>query len=169
MINSIETIDRRRKRLIVSLLAGFGIWYGFLLVPNIYEAIYLFRYGRSPRPHIFPFIEKIGIYFYLAGVLMFIVLAVCLLIWLLYKKDLKKDPALRAALNDELVKQDWLKAYRFSFFCTMALLVLLLLRRILDSYMMGRLAMIESLNIHLLLYTAVMSCLGSFLYFNRER
>jgi ABC-type Fe3+-siderophore transport system permease subunit len=168
MINSIETIDRRRKRLIVSILAGFGIWYGFLLLPKIYEGIYFLRYRHTPHPHILPFMEKIGIYFYLAGVLISLVLAVCLLIWLLYKKNLKKDPALRAALNDELVKQNWLKAYRFSFFCTIALLVLILVCRILDSYTMGRLAMIEGLNIHLLLYTAVMSCLGSFLYFNRE-
>jgi len=169
MNRTIEIIDRRRKQLIIFLLIGFGLWYGFFLVPGIYEGIYHFRRGFGPYPKIFPFLEKLGIYFYLAGVLIFLIFAVCLLIWLLYKKNLKKDLALRAALNDELVKHNWLKAYRFSFFCTMTLLLLLVLCRILDNYMMGRLGMIEGLNVHLLLYTAVISCLASFLYFNRER
>jgi hypothetical protein len=170
MDNRIEIIDRRRKRLVIFILVGFGIWYGILLAPAIYRGIgvFLHGFGRA-RLFPFPFLERFVVYYYYAGLLIFLLFAFYLLIWVLYKNTLKKDPALRAAINDELVKQNWLKAYRFSFFCTTALAVFLVIIRILDSHMKGRLAGIEGLNIHLILYTAVMSCLGAFLYYNRER
>jgi len=167
MEGRIEVIDRRRTRLVVFLLAIFGLWYGFLLGNEFYRYFQTVSHGVK-RIRVMP-VEVMGIY-YLVGLALFLVSAVSLLLWWLYMNRLKKDPDFRAAFEDEFVKQNWLKAYRFSFFCIVGLNVLLLLNRALDARWPGRLSIIiDSMGIHLLLFTAVVSCLGSFLYNNRGR
>ena len=169
MGNQIELMDIRRRRLLFFFLIGYGVWYGLL---NVYGTIQGFiRIFSDYRNPINQFINKPAeIIYYSTGALLGLVFIVFLFRWWSYKRNLKKDPEVQSAVNDELVKQNWLKAYRLSFFFTVTLLVLFQINRILDSFVfMGKLGFIDGLAIHYLLYVIVMSCVGGFLYYSRER
>ena len=166
MSNKIEIMDKKRKRLLIFLMIGYGVWHGMFLLYGIIEGIFWSLRRRPNTVH--AFLEKIGPYYLYFGLFVFLIFIFFLVKWWLFKKSLKKDPALQSAVNDELVKQNWLKSYRFSFFCTTGLLVFLHIVRIYDSFIAhGRLGIIEGLGLHYLLYTAVMSCLGAFLHYNK--
>lgn len=90
------------------------------------------------------------------------------------QESLQKDPALRAAVNDELVQHSWLKAFRFSFFCIIAVLVLRFFVFFLLIIVGERRPMLYTLTgtigeAHFYFFVAIMSCIGSFLRFSRER
>jgi hypothetical protein len=84
---------------------------------------------------------------------------------------LRKDPALRSAIDDERVSQSWFKAYRFAFFSIVVLHVLLLLNGSVFQVAFH----IRGINLPgfaeypLTLLVAVVSCLGSFLHYSREK
>lgn len=99
--------------------------------------------------------------------------------WWLYKRSLQKDPALRDAVNDELVQQSWLKAFRFAFFCLIALFILSVFKFFMQIFLIRFMTAEDYGKVHALLgifstshfyvFAAVMSCIGSFLHFSRER
>lgn len=168
MSTQIEIMDRKRRRLILFILIGYGAWYGIL---NLYFTFSgLIRRFSDYRSPIYQAIKQISKYYYIAFLLGYLLCIFLIMIWWLYKKNLKKDPALESAVDNEMVKQNWLKAYKFSFFCIIALLVVHHIIRILDSfYYRGKLGFIDGFAIHYLLYAAVVSCLGAFLFYERDR
>jgi hypothetical protein len=87
---------------------------------------------------------------------------------MLYKKKLKKDPALRVAVNDERVRVNWLRAYRFAFY---TLIVITIFWKLAESSFSRALLMFKLIlpdGPWLILFGAVLSLVSSFLYYNRE-
>ncbi len=94
--------------------------------------------------------------------------AVMLAVFNLNKNKLKKDPLLLHAVNDERIRMNWLKAYRFGFFVICGLAVLWKSSDWFFSYEQ----MFRGLRIpqgsFLILFGALISLIGSFLFYNRE-
>jgi hypothetical protein len=164
MDSRIELMDRRRRSLLTWLFWGFGIWYGMLIAYGI--AMVGIGSCNDPR---FRLIESIRIYYFAAGGIVLAVFLFCLVRWWLFKGSLQRDPALRAAVNDELVQQSWFKAYRFSFFALIILFAALQVIGTIATLTRIRELIFVTGTIHTLyFYVAIMSCLGSFLYYTRE-
>jgi hypothetical protein len=159
-----EVMDRRRKRLLIWILVSFGVWYGMFLLYG-FAAIF-FNSSEHPFTH---FIAEIRPLYFSIGACVAVLSGFFLIRWALYKRNLMKNPALRSAVDDERVKQTWLKAYRFAFQCLVGMILFLFIIRFgnafLGSWLLG---VVESMGIHWLLFTAVVSCLGAFLVYNRE-
>ena len=96
------------------------------------------------------------------------VCAVMLAVFKLNKKKLKKDPLLLHAVNDERIRMNWFKAYRFGFFVICGLAVLWKSSDWFFSYDQ----MFRGLRIpqgsFSILFGALISLIGSFLFYNRE-
>jgi hypothetical protein len=94
--------------------------------------------------------------------------AVMLAVFKLYKNKLKKDPLLLHAVNDERIRENWLKAYRFGFFviCGLAFVWKWSDSSFSFEQMIRRLRLPE--GPWLIFFGALISLLGSFLYYNRE-
>jgi uncharacterized membrane protein len=94
--------------------------------------------------------------------------AVMLAVFKLNKNKLKKDPLLLHAVNDERIRMNWFKAYRFGFFVICGLAVLWKSSDWFFSYDQ----MFRGLRIpqgsFLILFGALISLIGSFLFYNRE-
>jgi hypothetical protein len=87
----------------------------------------------------------------------------------LYKKKLRKDPSLRAAVNDERIRLNWLKAHRFAFFAATGITIIWKYFESFFPYPDEALLGPSLPNgPFLVLYVAVISFIGSFLYYNRE-
>jgi O-antigen/teichoic acid export membrane protein len=176
MDSRIELMDRRRKTLLTWLFWGFGGWYVMLLTYWIISIASSFGHDGYASHGI---IASINPYFLYGGLGVAAIFLFFLARWWLYKRGLQRDPALRAAVNDEFVQQSWLKAFRFAFFCLIALFVLnffgfftnIFLIRSMGPKDYGRVAVFISIfsAAHFYLFVAVMSCIGSFLRFSRER
>jgi len=176
MDNRIELMDRRRRILLTWLFWGFGGWFVmFLIYWTISIAIAVAHDVDANQGSI----GSINRYVLYGGVGIAAVFLFFLARWWLYKRSLQKDPVLRAAVNDELVEQSWLKAFRFSFFCFIALLVLnifgfigqIFLVRSVTPEKYGRISAFTGIfsSSFFYLFVAIMSCIGSFLRFSRER
>jgi hypothetical protein len=176
MDSRIELMDRRRKTLLTWLFWGFGGWGGMLLA---YLAIDIAVSVAHRQGADYGIIKSINHYFLYGGLGVAAIFLFFLARWWLYKRGLQKDPALRAAVNDELVQQSWLKAFRFAFFCLTALFVLhifvsLLLAFALRYFDKGNVELIMATSsifgtAYFYFFVAIMSCIGSFLRFSRER
>lgn len=94
--------------------------------------------------------------------------AVMLAVFKLNKNKLKKDPLLLHAVNDERIRMNWFKAYRFGFFVICGLAVLWKSSDWFFSYDQ----MFRGLRIpqgsFSILFGALISLIGSFLFYNRE-
>ena len=94
--------------------------------------------------------------------------AVMLAVFKLNKNKLKKDPLLLHAVNDERIRMNWFKAYRFGFFVICGLAVLWKSSDWFFSYDQ----MFRGLRIPTgpfsILFGALISLIGSFLFYNRE-
>lgn len=176
MDGRIELMDRRRRTLLTWLFWGLGGWSVLLLT---YLAIDIAISASHSHGADYGIIKSVKQFFLYGGLGVAAVFLLFLARWWLYKKSLQKDPALRAAVNDELVQQSWLKAFRFAFFCLIAVFVLHIFATPLHIfaaryYYRGNLGMVMALesifaSAHFYLFVAVMSCIGSFLHFSRER
>jgi hypothetical protein len=103
------------------------------------------------------------------GLLLWLTVCVVMLaVFRLYKNKLKKDPLLRLAVNDERIRENWLKAYRFSFFMLLGITVVWKWSESSFSYqlMFRRLQLPD--GPWLIFFGALISLLGSFLHYNRE-
>jgi hypothetical protein len=96
------------------------------------------------------------------------VCAVMLAVFRLNNNRLKKDPRLLHAVNDERIRENWLKAYRIGFFVICGLTFAWKWADSSYSYeqMFRRLRLPE--GPWLIFFGAVISLLGAFLYYNRE-
>jgi hypothetical protein len=79
---------------------------------------------------------------------------------------LRKDPSLRKAVNDERVKLNWLKAYRFAFFAVLFFQGLLLVIQFVEAFFGPMYLLLP--QIYLTIFLAILSFVGAFLYYSRE-
>ncbi|MDH4273264.1 MAG: hypothetical protein OEW18_14925 [Candidatus Aminicenantes bacterium] len=160
-MNRIEKMNRFRKNLLKGILWASGIWTALLVIWILLVINQTVK--GAPFARLTRFIP--GAVFISA----FIVLFFLLRYWR-YKWTLRRDPALRSALDDERVRLSWLKAYRFAFFTVVVFHVLFLLNgsffQIIFRRQAFRLPGFAEYPLTLLL--AVLSCLGSFLHYSRE-
>jgi hypothetical protein len=176
MDSRIEFMDRRRRTLLTWLFWGFGAWYMMLLTYYITLIASSFGHDGYSNHGIFYSINQYVLYGGLGVAAIFLFF---LARWWLYKSGLRNDPSLRTAVNDELVQQSWFKAFRFAFFCLIALFVLnffgyfanIFLIRSMSPKDFGRVAVFINIlsAAHFYLFVGIMCCIGSFLRFSRER
>jgi hypothetical protein len=145
---------KARKRIspglaIVSIITFF-VLVQFLMSRSLGYSAWSYRY------------MEIGLLFWIT------VCVVMLVVFRLYKNKLKKDPLLRLAVNDERIRENWLKAYRFGFLMILGITVVWKWSESSFSYelMFRRLRLPE--GPWLIFFGALISLLGSFLYYNRE-
>lgn len=154
MASQIEKMNRMRRNILLGILIGTGIAFGWFMLPSFHLVENSFRSAEKA------FIG--GFIVWLSTLLIFGT------IYLLYKRKLKKDPSLRAAVSDERVKLNWLRAYRFSFFITVSITIIW---KWLETAFSPRLLMLTMRlpdGPQFVLYVAVISLIGSFLHYNRE-
>jgi MFS family permease len=156
MAGQIEKMHRMRKNILRGVLIGSIIAFGVFMYPTFF---FIFRK-----------VTPLWSYRYLEGalILWLLVLLIFITRYLLYKKKLRKDPSLRAAVNDERVRLNWLKAYRFAFFTATGITIVWKWCESSFSHelLMGKFHLPN--GPFLILYVALISLIGSFLYYNRE-
>jgi len=159
-MNKVERLSRMRRNILLGVLAGTGIASILLIYPFIVPSGRYLWWPAQTRIS-FPF-------YYWAFLVWLLTLVVFIVLYRLYKRKLRKDPALRAAIDDERVRVNWLKAYRFAF-CT--LVVITVLMKLAELALAG--ALVRGSfplpdRTWFLLSGAVLSLVSSFLYYNRE-
>ncbi len=156
MLSEIERMNNMRRNIVRGVLIGSVIAFGVFIYPWFFSFFVNVRYRWSYR--------------YLEGafILWLLTLLVFMTRYWLYKKKLRKDPSLCAAVNDERVKLNWLKAYRFAFFTATGITIIWKYYEsfILYDVFMGKFHLPN--GPFLVLYVALISLIGSFLYYNRE-
>lgn len=158
-MSKIERLNRMRRNILLGVLAGTGIGFILLIFPT-FIPYSRHRWGVRLRwTHTF---------FYGALLIWLLTLLIFIVLYMLYKKKLKKDPALRVAVNDERVKANWLRAYRFAFYTV--IIITIFWKWLESSFSLALLTGKFSLpdGPWLILFGAVLSVVSSFLYFNRE-
>ncbi len=165
MVSEIEKMNNMRRNIVRGLLIGSVIAFGVFIYPSILS---LFISNKYQWPY--HVLGYRSFYHYLEGafILWFLTLLVFMTRYWLYKKKLKKDLSLRSAVNDERVRLNWLKAHRFAFFAATGMTIVWKWGPIFFSYdiLMGKYHLPN--GPFLVLYVAVISFIGSFLYYNRE-
>ncbi len=157
MAGQIEKMARMRRNILWGVLMGTIVAFCLDLFPTIYS---IFHFNRK-------FIVKYSL-FYGAVFLWFLTILIFLTRFWLYKKKLKKDPSLQTAVYDERVKWNWLKAYRVAFFVAVGLTILW---KWVETFFAGELLKLRFTlpnGPFLVLWGAIISLVGSFLYNNRE-
>ena len=155
MASKIEKMNKMRRNILFIVFIGSLIAFSAFMYPSIYR---LLHFRESPRFDASP----------LLGAL---ILWICTIVfftfrYLVYKNTLRKDPSLRNAVNDERVKLNWFKAYRFAFFTVVFFECLIFGIKIFVGFV-GPLFLIFT-HPYLYKYIAILSLVGAFLYFNRE-
>jgi len=160
-MNQIERMNRFRKNLLKGILWGSGIWAGLLVIWIV------FVINQIVKPAAFARIAQ-----FIPGAVGVSALAVLffLLKYWRYKWTLRKDPALRSALDDERVSLSWLKAYRLAFFAVVIIHALFILNGAFFQLAFRRpgLLLPTFAEYPLTLLVSVLACLGSFLHYSRE-
>lgn len=156
MAGEIEKMNRMRKNILRSALIGSIIAFGLFMYPTFFSIFANATYRWSNR------------YFEGALVLWLCVLLIFITRYLLYKKKLRKDPSLQAGVNDERIKLNWLRAYRFAFYM---LIIITVVWKIIEITFVNPLLKMRLVLPHipwLILFGSVISLVGAFLYYNRE-
>lgn len=150
----IEKMVRMRRNILSGVLVGTIITFIWFLLPSFRFIDYRFR--------------KIDTTFKGAMSLWFLTLLFFGVRYWLYKKKLKKEPSLYAAVNDERAKLNWFKAYRFAFYVMIIMSMAWKAVDISFSYkiLSGHLPLPDLP--WLIIFGALISIVGSFLYYNRE-
>lgn len=168
MEGKIEKMVRMRRNILGGILLGYGILHGSFIVRKLILTQAMQRWGhREFRPHWedLYFIKNKYI-FDTVGILALCVLLAFLIRYLIYKRRLMKNPDLSSGVNDERIKQNWLKAYRLAFF---VLLISQVLFQVFIQFLFSnRLHLsVYYLSHHLTFYLAIVSCISAFIFYNR--
>ena len=155
MASRIEKMNRMRRNILLIVFLGSLIAFVSFIYPSVYR---FFHFQEKMR--FFITLLHAGIILLLGTIALFSVR------YLFYKKALRKDPSLNTAVNDERVKLNWFKAYRFAFLVVFFFQCSLLLIQFLEAMIMPLHFLMP--QIFLTLFLAIMSLVGSFLYYNRE-
>jgi len=157
-------IQKRRSRANPSIRARGGISRG-LAVVSIITFFVLIQFLMSRFLGYSGWSDR---YMETGLILWLSICAVMLAVFKLNKNKLKKDPLLLHAVNDERIRMNWFKAYRFGFFVICGLAVLWKSSDWFFSYDQ----MFRGLRIpqgsFSILFGALISLIGSFLFYNRE-
>lgn len=169
MATEIEKTNRNRKNLIKGIFLATTIAFICFMLPTLApgwvggrQSVYRTLVGSS--------------IFWLLSLLVFAVINK------LYKKRLSDDPSLHDAVNDDRIKLGWLRAYRIAFFAAFITSVFwwyfseVYVRWSMSSRGSEREMLEFSMQIlrrlpngpFLVLYIAVLSLYGSYLFFSRE-
>ncbi|HBL25189.1 MAG TPA: hypothetical protein DDZ40_13910 [Deltaproteobacteria bacterium] len=162
-MNKIDRMNRFRKNLLRGFLWGFGLWTALQV---IWTGIAFNRLIPQASP-IFAIISRFiqfGVYASILVTLFFF-----LRFWR-YKRSLRKDPEVRAALDDERVRLSWFKAYRFAFLTVVVVYIILFLNEAFPQIAFHKHGLIlpQETQTQLTLLVAVLSCVGAFLHYSRE-
>ena len=162
MANTIEKMNAVRNTIVRVVFIGSMFAFGLFMFPTLYS---LFRMivGTARKLSFeqqFRFFEW-GLMAWLATILLFVI------VYWLYKRGLKRNSALREAVNDERVKLCWLRSYRFAFYMIVFISIFLKVYEFwsykITSPRMVLLPHFPWLNV----FIATLSLTGAFLYFNR--
>ena len=156
MNGTIEKMNRMRRNILFGVLDGTGLVFCLFMFPALNR---IFR--LAPR-WTWREIERI-----MDGALLLWLVTILLSMtrYMLYKLKLKKDRSLFAAVNDERVQWDWLRAYRFAFIVVLGLTVFW---KWYETGLYPDAGRIFPDPPWLIAFGAVISLVGSFLWFNRE-
>jgi len=157
-VNKIERLSRMRRNILLFVLAGTGIAAALLVFPEIV---------RSGRYHWWPAPKTSLPFYYGAFLIWAVTLFVFGLMYMMYKRKLKKDPALRAAIDDERVRANWLRAYRFAFFTIVIIAVLMKLAETAFAGVLLRGGLLLPDRTWFFLSGALLALVSSFLFYNR--
>jgi MFS family permease len=155
MASKIEKMNLMRRNILFIVFAGSMIAFGAFLYPTIHRIFHL-----NERPQFDTTLFLYALIFWLAAILIFSVR------YFLYKRTLRKDPSLRQAVNDERVRLNWFKAYRFAFFAVLLFQGLVLLVQFMEAFLGPMYLLLP--HLYLTIFLAVLSLVGAFLYHNRE-
>jgi len=117
MNSKIEKMNKMRRIVLKGMLAGW-----------ITLGIYLFHIPllslmRISSRKIAVYTNDVRPFLEASWIVGFVVLAVYIVIFLVYKIRLLKDSSVRSAVNDERVKLNWLRSYRIAFFTLLGITI----------------------------------------------
>ncbi len=159
MANQIEKLNRMRKYFLWGILVGTFISLLFLIYPTFYS---FFSHDRLSIPIMGNRLFDGALILWLITILTFLAQ------FCLYRIKLRKKPSLQTAVYDERIKMNWLKSYRFSFIITIAITIAFEIIQALFSAELLKLKFILPNGPFLVLWAAIISLAGSFLYYNRD-
>lgn len=163
MQNQIEKMNRMRRNIFLGLLVGTT---AVLVLPLIIHI--LARFSAKLKYYKLKYQTE-----YVLGIFLFFLLTLILftLRYLFYKKKLLKNPALRTAVNDERIKLNWLRAFRFAFFVLVGITIFWKWQ---ESGFFPERWLWKLLRFHLphgpwlVLWGSIIALSGAFLYYSRE-
>ena len=159
MVNQIEKLNRMRKYLLFGILIGTFISLFFLSYPSFNS---FFHHDRLFIPIMKNRLFDGALILWLITILTFFIQ------FCLYRIKLRKRPSLQTAVYDERIKMNWLKAYRFSFIVTIGFTIAYGIIQALFSAALLQLRFTLPNGPFLVLWAAIISLAGSFLYYNRD-
>jgi len=159
MMDRIEKMARMRKVILLEILIGSVIAFCLILFPAIFS---IFHGGSIP------IIEWKNHLFYCAAFIWLFTLIIFIVIYALFKRNLKKDPSLNSAVYDERAKTNWLKACRFAFFVLVGLTIVVKSCDMFLSRPLLEMRFTLPNGPFFVLWGAVIALIGSFLFYNRE-
>lgn len=150
----IEKMVRMRRNILLGVLIGTVFTFGWFMLPTFKFIDYRLRNAETA--------VKGALILWLLTLLIFGVR------YWLYRKKLMKVPSLRAAVNDERVKLIWLRSYRFAFLVIIGITIFWKWYE--TSYFpeIWRRKMFLPHGPWLIVFGAILSLVGSFLFYNRE-
>jgi len=146
----IEKMNKMRRNILIGVLIGTVLAFGLFMLPTFFSK-YRFQL----------IVFKRALLLWLLTLLIFGVR------YLIYRKKLMRAPSLRTAVNDERVKLNWLRAYRFAF---LIVIVITIYWKWFETgyFPVNRWQMRLPHPPWLIVFGAVISLVGSFLYYNQE-
>lgn len=154
MTGEIEKMSRMRRNILFGVLMGSVIAFTWFMQPYLIHIARRFRFRLSA--------------FWGAVILWLLTVFIFVVRYWIYKRKLWKKPSLRAAVNDERIRRNWLKAYRFAFYITVIVTVVWKLYEMCYADVLLRGAMSLPPGPLFVLFCAIISLVGSFLFYNRE-
>jgi uncharacterized membrane protein len=147
----IEKMNRMRRNILLGVLLGTVITFGYSILPGLFVRL-RFRLTEV----------RVVLLLYCLTLLVFGVR------YLLFKKKLHKNHFLRDAVNDERVKLNWLRAYRFAF---LIMIIITIFWKLYETSIYPEIWRTKIVLPHgpwLIWFGSVSALVGSFLYYNRE-
>lgn len=105
-MNRIEKIYRMRRNVLIITFVCSILLFCWYSLP-----------GLLSRGKPWHFFDRLPVSFFaISGIMAALLLLILITRYLLFKASTLKDPALRPAVDDERVRQNWLRAYRTAFY-----------------------------------------------------
>lgn len=116
MSNLIDRMDKIRHQLVLLFLVVFSILTLYQLTSSfVIQNLQAPTAGSLQTPLPYQQWAKYAIPMSIINAVVWIMLLGVLIIWLVFRRRVRKDAALREAVDDERVRRNWLKAFKFAF------------------------------------------------------